>query len=445
MKKVIVLLVMAVLIGGCASKRFVKKGSQLENAGLYSDAANQYYNSLTRNVNNVDAKLGLQRTGQLVLDDYTDQFKSAYQNGTPKEAVYAFIKAENYNKKLKAVGVNPIFDEEQRAYYKEVEDTYLNDLYEKATKALGVEEFGNAEQQYAELLKFNPNFKDAKSKWKVAKYEPLYRKGNELMNAEMFRSAYITFKGIIDEVETYENSLVLMNAALQEAKLTIDVDGVYAFRPEYRGLASQFRNDIITGITNIKSPLYEVVAKTNDYSWDKKRDKINSKASISSKIQKVSVYEGKLVREEKRAYLRKVVEYVDKATNETRQKNVYEKVRYYEYQKENRASLLVEYSMKRNDTGEIVFTDSFNKQAVDGAHYCTYNGDYKKLVPGYWKYEKKDSDEDYVNDEKSKILELQSLFKENTEVQPAGELRNVLMGECVDTIIGKVEEYKPEK
>ncbi len=74
MKKVIAFLLLAIVLSGCASKRFVKKGLEMENAGLYSDAANMYYNSLLKNINNVDAKLGLQRTGQLVLDDYIDEF-----------------------------------------------------------------------------------------------------------------------------------------------------------------------------------------------------------------------------------------------------------------------------------------------------------------------------------------------------------------------------------
>src|SRR5690554_4858443 len=46
-----------------------KKGAKLEEAGLYDNAALFYYNSLLRNSNNVDARIGLARTGQRVVND----------------------------------------------------------------------------------------------------------------------------------------------------------------------------------------------------------------------------------------------------------------------------------------------------------------------------------------------------------------------------------------
>jgi hypothetical protein len=155
MKKIIFILTILLTLFGCASKRHVKKGLKLENTGLYMDAAQEYYRSLVANRNNIDAKLGLKRTGQLVLEDKIDQFKSQYQNGTPKDAVYAYRNAEEYYKKVKNVGVPLIFPEEQKSYYREVEDVYLNQVYVDASKALDLEEFGTAEKLFAEVLTFN--------------------------------------------------------------------------------------------------------------------------------------------------------------------------------------------------------------------------------------------------------------------------------------------------
>ncbi len=194
MKQLVLLLSITLIFTACASKRYLKKGLELENSGLYSDAANQYYNSLLKNINNIDAKIGLQRTGQLVFDDYIEKFKNQYSNGTTKDAVYAFLNAENYYSKIKKVGLNLIFPEEQRSYYKEVEDVYLSSLYKDAIKALELEEFASSEKIFSEILSLNNNYKDAKSKWIIARYEPIYREGVQLMNSDMFRSSYFTFK-----------------------------------------------------------------------------------------------------------------------------------------------------------------------------------------------------------------------------------------------------------
>lgn len=134
MKHLILLISLIFILCACASKRYVKKASLLENSGLYSDAANNYFNSLQKNINNIDAKLGLKRTGQLVLDDKIENFKSLYQNGSAKEAVYAYRSAEDYLKKIQGVGIKLIFPEEEKNYYREVEDTYLNQIYGEASK-----------------------------------------------------------------------------------------------------------------------------------------------------------------------------------------------------------------------------------------------------------------------------------------------------------------------
>ena len=111
------------MIFGCASKRYLKQAYKLDKAGLYSDAANLYYNSLQKNNKNIEAKLGLQRTGQMVLDDKAKDFKSKYENASAKDAVYAYRDADAYHKKVASLGVNLIFDDANQTYYKEVEDT----------------------------------------------------------------------------------------------------------------------------------------------------------------------------------------------------------------------------------------------------------------------------------------------------------------------------------
>ena len=48
------------MASGCASKRYTKKASKFEEAGLYKDAAKYYYEAVKRKDRNVQAKLNLQ-------------------------------------------------------------------------------------------------------------------------------------------------------------------------------------------------------------------------------------------------------------------------------------------------------------------------------------------------------------------------------------------------
>ena len=57
-----------VFLTGCASKKFTKRGEKFEQAGLYEDAAEYYYQAVKRKGTNLDAKVGLRKNGQLLLD-----------------------------------------------------------------------------------------------------------------------------------------------------------------------------------------------------------------------------------------------------------------------------------------------------------------------------------------------------------------------------------------
>ncbi len=457
MHKLIFLFVFLLLLTGCASKRYVKKALELEKSGLYSSAADQYYNSLSKNINNIDAQIGLQRTGQLVLDDYIDKFKSQYQNGTPKDAVYAFKNAEEYYKKLQKVGMNLIFPEEQSVYYQEMEDTYLSKLYQEGSKALSLEEFESSEPLFAEILTLNESYKDAKSKWVIAKYEPLYRIGNDLMASQMYRSSYLSFKKIVDEVGGYENSLDLMNQTLDKAKVTIQVPDVRYNRDSYQTMALKLRSKMVNGINSLNDPLYEVVSASG-------KDKnafaqgygnvlanitthdanVNAKAVLQAKVINYNIYSSRLIKKEKRGYLKRTVEYEDAETHETKKKTVYDKVIYYEYEMERSVSVAVEYTMNRKDRDELAVSNVFDKQETDRICYATYEGDYKKLVPGYWKYDNKESSEDYINKNSAEVNDLRALMTERKTVLSINELEVSLMDRCVDLITADIKSYTPE-
>ena len=66
MQKYFLLILIVLFASSCASKRYAKKASEFEKAGLYEDAADFYYKSVQKNDKNVEAKLGLRKNGQKV-------------------------------------------------------------------------------------------------------------------------------------------------------------------------------------------------------------------------------------------------------------------------------------------------------------------------------------------------------------------------------------------
>ncbi len=460
MKHLLPILIGMLLITGCASKRNYNKAQKFDEAGLYTDAAALYLKSLKANKNNIDAKLGLQRTGQLVLEDKVKTFQTQYNNGSAKDAVYAYRAVEQYYNELSSLGVKLILSEEQKEYYLEVKDRYLDMLYQQAMKALSLEEFASAETQFNEIITIDKNFKDAHSQWVIAKYEPVYRHGNELMQSEQFRSAYSNFNTINTATKVYKNSIELQSQCLDEATLTI---AVLPFSYKYRsarGYTTAMKERVMGELSQIKSPFYKIIsdeAITSVPGWNETKDpamalkyakhqgaNFEAKSILTARIDSYTKTQGKLIKTEKQGYLKQVVEVINPDSQLKEKKVKYTKVRYYEYTQENKVAIALSYELNRVDRDELAVADNFTGEKKDKIHYAKFDGNYKQLVTGTWKYIDKESAEDHIYDSDDANQRLQTLFGNKKELQSITNLENELVKECILHVAEDVTNYQPE-
>jgi hypothetical protein len=70
------------LLPACSgSKKMTKKAIQLEEANMTEEAARFYLIALEKNNTNVDAQIGLNKTGQYVLNQKTQRFLQIVWDG----------------------------------------------------------------------------------------------------------------------------------------------------------------------------------------------------------------------------------------------------------------------------------------------------------------------------------------------------------------------------
>src|SRR5690554_3182570 len=100
-------LLIGVSLAACnGSRGLAKKGAQLQQAGLYSDAADFFYSALLKNNKNVDARIGLTSAGQQVLNAKLSEFSSAKAIGDDKKAVYSYLDAVAFREKVQRLGIS---------------------------------------------------------------------------------------------------------------------------------------------------------------------------------------------------------------------------------------------------------------------------------------------------------------------------------------------------
>lgn len=450
---ILLFLLAAFIFTGCVSKRLTKKGAKMEQAGLYEQAADFYYQAYTRKNTNIDARLGLKRSGQMVLEKKLTAFKKSYNESKNQEAVYLFLEADKYYQHVTATGVELNFPDYYRDYYNEVKGVYLEDKYYEAMKLLKAENFGEAERLLREIIKLQPEYKDASSQLNIAVYEPLYREAIHNMDYKKYRTAYYIFDRIIKEYGNYKESQDFRVECLNRATISIAVAPVESF-DNNTTVSGILETKIINEIKALNNPFLRVV----EYSAGTKAQNINSAQELNASSSKpkdvdvvliceiaaYSISKGDLNKEEKRGYLRKDTKVKDEEGN-IKTITEYEKVIYYEYKMGRSVKISYSYKLADSRTSELYFADSKTLISADNIYYADYGGDKGSLVPGYWKTKRSESPEDVIHNGNKDISELKSLLESRRVIKTISTLETELFNAVATQISSAVNEYDPEK
>ena len=361
MNKILLFLGILLLATSCASKRYTKKASKFEEAGLYEDAAEYYYEAIKRKDSNVDAKLGLRKNGQLVLEEKLADFNNAYKQGNNKEAVYSYLDAENYFNKVKAIGVNLDFSEINKAYYSEAKEEYLDIRYAEAIENLNREDFNAARIILEEIINIDNNYKDTNEKYIIAKYEPMYREGLHLLDIELYRKAYYTFDEILSGAGQYKQVLSLKEEAHEKGTITILVDEFTYTKSNQRVVSTAINTAAKGSLSALENPFIKIVEPASFNAGIYENEEINMeaaslagiKAVLACHIIGVASIPGKLVKTTQKAYIKEITKKRNEAGEE------YEKVDYYkteykEYEIRNRSQLDLSFKLVSTENGEIM-------------------------------------------------------------------------------------------
>src|SRR5690606_26606757 len=136
------ILALALIVSGCSgSKSYAKKASKLDQAGMYAEAAEMYLQSAQRNAKNVDAKIGLKKTGQMVLNDKLSEFFKAFNMGQKSDAVEKYLAAKFYQERVQRLGVMLEVPDHYAADFEKVKGEYLVELYNEGQALMEKQEF----------------------------------------------------------------------------------------------------------------------------------------------------------------------------------------------------------------------------------------------------------------------------------------------------------------
>jgi hypothetical protein len=446
-----------ILVSCTGSKKMTKKALAFEEQGMYSEAANYYLNALSRKSTNIDAAMGLKRTGQLVMDDYLADFFKSHSAKQNKSSVYDYLKAVNWKSKVSTYKVSLDIPNYYIDYYNEDLRMYLADIYEQATSYLDKEQFDLGIEMLNEILRLNHTYKDAAELKKYARLEPLYRKANIALENKKFRKAYYLFDGTL----SYKDSRKLKAYVLEEAQYPIAMlpfENATSSVNAHKAFESQFLNLFI----NNKNPFIKIIDRVHIQSILTEQelglsglvdaqtaaqagDLFGAKALLVGRLVSLGQSLNKAKSVKKKGWESYRQKKYNAGTKEYDYITKYNKVYYYEFQGSSIANVTVEYKLISTETGEILATNLISDKREDKVHYIKFDGNTSNLLSGSWNYKLISNDSDKVNTSYNDRQNIQNLIKANKNLRSIEDLKSVALKNVSSKAVNEINTYNPEE
>lgn len=212
----LILLLFGAIAAGCAAKRMAKQAAQFESAGMFKEAADLYFQAAIKKPGAVEYRVGLNRSGQLHLEDASASISQSYNRREYMKVVYDYIAMQDFAAKVKRAGVNLNIDYSTQQLYENAKDNYLNERYDAGRRLITEQSFEEARKIFSEIHTLSPDFKDTRSYLNTATYEPLYQNGTRLFGQKKYMEAYREWDRIASRDPNYKDVKQLMQQALSE-------------------------------------------------------------------------------------------------------------------------------------------------------------------------------------------------------------------------------------
>jgi tetratricopeptide (TPR) repeat protein len=425
---------MMLLVACTGSKKMAKKGLKLDDAGLYAEAAGLYFESLRRNRTNVDAKIGLKKTGQRLLNDQLSDFFKASNTGQKALAVDTYNEAVEYANRVKSLGVILDIPDHYQTDYEEVKSSYLLDLYEEGQNFMAQENYKEAERVFARIGELEPEFKDASSLQSVAYLEPLYKTGKAALQAGHFRKAYNDLQKVIDRDPAYKDAFALREDAISKGRYAIAIPA-FSDKANNRDVTSKVSLYALNEMANMNDPFIKIVDRDNlerilkeqhlalsgvldEASVVEVGNILGAQAVLLGDVVDYKEYLSTLQKQAMAGFTSYTVRELNKETNEYRNVTKYRKTKYYEYTRSNSARVTVNFKLVSMETGEILMSQVIEDVVSDNVHYAKFDGDLDKLFP---------SKDGRVNTSSRARKSLRALLAERSDLRSLADMRNEVL------------------
>ena len=449
----IILFISVLIFNSCSgSKSMYKKGLKLENAGMYSEASNFYYDALKRDITNVDASIRLNNLGRVIMSDKLEEFEKSVNNGRKKEAVYEYYNAKVFQEKLNKVNINIKIPDEQSHRFSRVKLEYIDEELNRINELLEAEKFVEAKKVIKEVLRIDPNNQEIRDLDGFSTAEPIYRKAMKYFENGSYKKAFYEF----DKVLNFKDARQVKELSKEKATLVIVIRPIDN-ESDYYDLDERLTlkiEEIFSENTNpfieiIESEVYKRLLSERKFSKDKKWQNHSSKVFeadvfLDVIISDVLVSNGRLIETRRKGwelYQRKIK---NEETGKVSYKNDFRKVYYYEYSKTKVVDVNINFQLKSFNTNDVVLNRFESDKRYDKVVYVDYDGEKNNLRSGYWVSRSEKNSRDFIDNSNSRINDLRKKIYARRTMKTSNAMENETIEKLAVSIVYQVDKYSSD-
>ena len=377
------------------AKAYVKKAKKMEESGLMEQASAHYFTALSKKPDNLDALMGLKRTGQIILNRHLATFDESHTRGNREAAISAFHSAENYNTAVSKVGVTLAFPEAKRALFVAVKNAHVEEIYIEANEHLEYNRYSEALVLFERIEELVPGFKDSAALGNYAFCKPTYENGNNAMQNGNYRTAYKDFDSVMMRDSAYKDAEARKAEALETGLFTIALmkfeNGSYRHNihtkissyVEQQLMASEDPFLKVVDRESLEMILQEQELELSGLTSGAELEVgalLGAKAILKGTVVECSNSSSQLRHENKRGFEKYRVEKIN-AEGKKYYETKYRPATYREYYRNSVAKITLSLKLVSMETGTVLSAVTVSASQTDNIRYIVYNGNKNNLYP----------------------------------------------------------------
>jgi tetratricopeptide (TPR) repeat protein len=386
MRLLSIFLVVLLASSCAANSQSLKQAKSLEQEGNYRDAASAYHQFLFRKPGQKDARAGLQRTGQRVLDDLLGNFWVKYNLEDYSAAVKSYQEAQDFERQIASMQIRLLWADHYKGYFEEALTKEVDAWFKDAAKAIDAGDYTKARNQLRLIESKMPDFEGIRELRTAIEVDPWYRNGVNALQSGQSGKAMEWFVKVKERAPGYRDVRQLMMDLNSKSKRII---AIMPFQEQKRGrqIATEFGEQIVNALLNLNNPLIQLIDRQNveqllqeqrlglsglidEKSASRAGMLLGGNAVLIGSVVNVVEEEPALQREIKSAFVRERYTFRDQRTGMSRADVRFVPVSYTEIKAQRTITLTFKYRLLDTESGTILDSDVITRSATHQLFYA---------------------------------------------------------------------------